>query len=114
MLESDRKTRLWVIGSSQSSLADLGCGLRSTSESAARGQGTVQVDGNRKPIQHYEGGIVSEIFVASGDYVAVGQPLIQLAPLKLSRAAHHRGRVSKAALVARLTSERDGFSEVVF
>ena len=117
VLESDRKTRLmgyWVVA-----IVFGGFGLWAAVaplESAARGQGTVQVDGNRKPIQHYEGGIVSEIFVASGDYVAVGQPLIQLDTTQAQ--AEQRiieGRAwAKAALVARLTSERDGFSEVFF
>ena len=117
VLESDRKTRLmgyWVVA-----IVFGGFGLWAAVaplESAARGQGTVQVDGNRKPIQHYEGGIVSEIFVASGDYVAVGQPLIQLDTTQAQ--AEQRiieGRAwAKAALVARLVSERDGNSKVVF
>lgn len=117
VLESDRKTRLtgyWVVA-----VVFGGFGLWAAVaplESAARGQGTVQVDGNRKPIQHYEGGIVSEIFVASGDYVVVGQPLIQLDTTQAQ--AEQRiveGRAwAKAALVARLVSERDGNSKVVF
>lgn len=117
VLESDRKTRLmgyWVVA-----IVFGGFGLWAAVaplESAARGQGTVQVDGNRKPIQHYEGGIVSNIFVASGDYVTVGQPLIQLDTTQAQ--AEQRiveGRAwAKTALVARLVSERDGNSMVAF
>lgn len=117
VLDSDRKTRLlgyWVVA-----IVFGGFGLWAALaplESAARGQGTVQVDGNRKPVQHYEGGIVSEIFVASGDYVAVGQPLIQLSTTQ----AHAEQRIiegkswAKTALVDRLVSERDGDSKVAF
>ena len=47
-------------------------------ESAAIGLGTVQVEGNKKAVQHLEGGIVSEILVENGDYVTVGQALVQL------------------------------------
>ena len=38
-------------------------------DSAALAPGTVQVEGKRKVIQHLEGGIVSEILVATGDIV---------------------------------------------
>lgn len=117
VLESDRKTRLmgyWVVA-----IVFGGFGLWAAVaplESAARGQGTVQVDGNRKPIQHYEGGIVSEIFVESGDYVAVDQPLIQLdATQALAEQRIIEGRAwAKRALVDRLVSERDGAKRVVF
>ena len=37
-------------------------------ESAAFGTGTVQVDGDRKWVQHFEGGMIAEILVGNGDY----------------------------------------------
>lgn len=40
--------------------------------------GEVVVDSYRKSIQHYEGGIVKNIYVRNGDLVAAGDPLIQL------------------------------------
>lgn len=85
-------------------------------ESAAVGSGTVQVEGNRKQVQHYEGGIVSEIYVASGDYVEMGQSLIQLDPTQAQAEQNIiEGRVwAKRALVDRLMSERDGADTVVF
>lgn len=110
VLNSDRKTRL--MGYLVVAIVFGGFGLWAAVapiESAARGQGTVQVEGNRKPLQHYEGGIVSEIFIASGDYVTVGQPLIQLdATQNQSEQKIIEGRVwTKRALVDRLVSERD-------
>lgn len=85
-------------------------------ESAALGQGTVQVEGNRKSLQHYEGGIVSEILVTSGDYVTEGQLLVRLDATQAQ--AEQRiieGRVwAKRALVDRLISERDDAREATF
>lgn len=117
VLESDRLTRVfgyWIIA-----IVFGGFGFWAAVaplESAARGQGTVQVEGNRKPLQHYEGGMVAEIFVASGDYVKEGQPLIQLDTTQAQ--AEQRiieGRVwAKRALVDRLISERDDSQAVVF
>ena len=117
VLESDRRTRVlgyWIVA-----IVFGGFGLWAAIaplESAARGQGTVQVEGNRKPLQHYEGGMVAEIFVASGDYVKEGQPLIQLDTTQAQ--AEQRiieGRVwAKRALVDRLISERDDLDSIVF
>ena len=47
-------------------------------DSAALAPAVVQVEGKRKAIQHLEGGIVSEIFVANGDLVTQGQILLSL------------------------------------
>ena len=85
-------------------------------ESAVRGQGTVRVEGNSKPIQHFEGGIVSQILVESGDYVRENQPLIMLDATQAE--AEQRiieGKLwTKRALVDRLISERDDLELVVF
>lgn len=40
--------------------------------------GQVEVDNNRKVIQHLEGGIINEIMVREGDVVVAGQPLLVL------------------------------------
>lgn len=47
-------------------------------DSAAIAQGVVKVEGNRKTVQHLEGGIVRELRVREGDYVRADQVLIVL------------------------------------
>ncbi len=49
-----------------------------TLDEGAVAQGRVVVEGNRKSVQHLEGGIVSNILVRDGDRVEAGQVLIQL------------------------------------
>jgi len=85
-------------------------------ESAALGRGTVQVEGNRKPIQHLEGGIVSEVYVSNGDYVGESEILIQLDRTQIAtQKSIIEGRGwAKQAAVARLESERDGLDAVAF
>lgn len=84
--------------------------------SAAIASGVVSVEGNRKTIQHLEGGIVKKILVKDGDFVKQGQVLVILdktqaqASLKLIRG---RKMVSLAEL-ARLVAERDGTDHMVF
>lgn len=85
-------------------------------DSAAIAQGTVAVEGNRKTIQHLEGGIVAEILARDGDTVAPGDVLVRLDATK-SRATLDllRGRASVArALEARLLAERDGLGAISF
>ena len=40
--------------------------------------GVVSIEGNRKTVQHLEGGIISKILVEEGDIVEKGDPLIEL------------------------------------
>ena len=47
-------------------------------KTAAIAAGEVMVDGRRKTIQHFEGGIVSEILVKDGSVVKAGQVLVRL------------------------------------
>ena len=85
-------------------------------ESAALGTGTVQVEGNRKPVQHLEGGIVREILVSNGDLVHIGDPLIRLDSTEASSEKKIiEGRYwAKRAMVDRLLSERDLSQSVTF
>ncbi len=46
--------------------------------SAAIATGTVTVEGNRKAIQHREGGSVETVYVREADRVTAGQPLLKL------------------------------------
>jgi protease secretion system membrane fusion protein len=76
---------------------------------------TVHVAGNRKTIQHLEGGTIEEILVREGDKVSAGQVLLRL---NRTRALAEQGVVSSQyitakAIEARLLAERDNLSSVV-
>ena len=76
---------------------------------------TVHVAGNRKTIQHLEGGTTEEILVSEGDKVSAGQVLLRL---NRTRALAEQGVVSSQyitsrAIEARLLAERDGSSSIV-
>jgi HlyD family secretion protein/epimerase transport system membrane fusion protein len=85
-------------------------------DSAALASGVISVEGNRKTIQHFEGGIVQDILVKDGDLVQKNQVLLTLdetqaeASLKLIQ-----GRKMVAlAEMARLTAERDNLENITF
>ncbi len=48
--------------------------------------GIVSPDGNRKTVQHLEGGIIAALQVRDGDVVSMGQPLITLESIQASTA----------------------------
>lgn len=85
-------------------------------ESAAVAPGVVSVDGNRKTIQHLEGGIVKEILVKDGDRIEAGQVLVLLDDIKARASVDLlQGRYMVASAVeARLIAERDRHDEVTF
>lgn len=75
----------------------------------------VEVTGNRKIVQHFEGGIVEEILVENGERVKAGQVLVRLNP---TRALAELGIVTSQyitvkAVEARLLAERDDLPTVV-
>ncbi len=83
-------------------------------DSAAVAPGVIKVAGDRKLIQHLEGGIISELNAANGDIVKAGKVLIKLdntqarAQLDLVQ-----NRIAtREALAARLRAERDGKAEI--
>src|SRR3954465_5609290 len=47
-------------------------------DSAAVAPGVIKVAGDRKLIQHLEGGIIAELSVVNGDIVKAGKTLVQL------------------------------------
>lgn len=78
-LTSDRRFR--VIGACIVALVFLVFGVWSAwaqLDSAALAQGLIKVEGNRKQVQHYEGGIVDTILVQEGQRVEQGDFLMRL------------------------------------
>lgn len=83
-------------------------------DSAALAPGVVIVSGQRRTVEHLEGGIVSHILAFDGDYVEAGQPLLQLDATP-SHALLKRVRSqlrSALAIKARLIAERDEKEEM--
>jgi HlyD family secretion protein len=84
--------------------------------SAALGPGVVSPDGNRRTIQHLEGGIVEKLLVQDGSRVEAGDPLVILED-KAARSAHDVALGQYRQLLAiegRLLAERDGETEPRF
>jgi HlyD family type I secretion membrane fusion protein len=85
-------------------------------ESAAIALGEIIVEGNRRSVQHLEGGIIKEILVTDGSKVEAGQPLIlldetqALASTQLLTKRLH----DNTALAARLEAERQEATEITF
>lgn len=83
---------------------------------AAIASGEVMVDGRRKTIQHFEGGIVSEILVKDGTVVKSGQVLVRLQQTQAqAMLSLVDGRsIAARSLAARLTAERDDAKKITF
>ncbi|MBX3455227.1 HlyD family type I secretion periplasmic adaptor subunit [Ferrovibrio sp.] len=85
-------------------------------DSAAIAQGIVKVEGNRKTIQHVDGGVVRELNVREGDLVKRGQLLVRLDSVQAQSAVgifasqYDTLRIQEA----RLRAERDGLPAVQF
>lgn len=83
---------------------------------AAIAPGVIKVEGNRRTIQHLEGGIVREILVRDGTKVQAGQVLIRLEDTQ-SDATLETTRAQRWALLAqdaRLTAEALRAQDVTF
>jgi len=75
---------------------------------AAIAPGVVSPDGQRRTVQHLEGGIIHQLLVTAGDHVIAGQPLIVLEETQ-ALADFHRilsQRRTYAAMQARLEAEQ--------
>jgi len=76
--------------------------------SAAVASGQVVADGNRRTVQHLEGGIIRELLVKDGDHVRAGQVIVRLddtqsaASSDLTRGQWDALRAQDARLVAEL------------
>jgi HlyD family secretion protein len=79
-------------------------------------QGIIMIEDNRKVVQHFEGGMVSEILVREGQSVAEGEQLVRLSPLQAGSSVEMvRTQLDSAlALEASLASELDGRGSVAF
>ncbi|MBY5708060.1 biotin/lipoyl-binding protein, partial [Rhizobium leguminosarum] len=85
-------------------------------DSAAVAPGVIKVAGDRKLIQHLEGGIIAELHAANGDIVKAGKVLIQLdnTPAKARLDLIQNRIATRESLAARLRAERDGKVEIEF
>jgi HlyD family type I secretion membrane fusion protein len=80
------------------------------------GTGVLTVHGNRKTVQHREGGIVETLSVAEGDHVRQGQILIRLdgTQARASLAVHQAALAGDLALTARDLAEISGAPRIDF
>lgn len=85
-------------------------------ESAAITYGVVGADGNRKSVQHMDGGMVSAILIKEGQLVAAGQELVRLDELQPRAALDIQSAavVTLSAQLARLESEAANRDRVAF
>ena len=84
--------------------------------SAAIAPGIVKVEGNRKSVQHLDGGIISKLYVKDGDRVETGQLLIALDDSQAAASEEIFAKQSNQmrAQEARLIAERDGKKAIQF
>lgn len=84
--------------------------------SAAIAPGKIILSGNKKTIQHLEGGVVEAIYVREGQTVKAGEPLIRLneTAARARLDLYRKQFVSVQATVARLLAERDNLPEITF
>ena len=84
--------------------------------SAVVAPGVVEVLGERKTVQHLEGGLIADILVQEGDEVAAGQPLVLLDGTQSGavRTLLEQQLAAAAALGKRLEAARDGLPAIAF
>jgi len=84
--------------------------------SALISSGEVVVNSYRKSIQHFEGGIVENIFVKNGDKVAAGDPLIQLDTIQFGaqQSSNQKRLLTTKAELERLVAEQNFETTLVF
>lgn len=85
-------------------------------DSAVIANGVVSAEGNRKTIQHLEGGMLRKILVHEGQKVTAGQLLFELDPTQANAAAGitKNQYVALRAMEARLLAERDQRPSISF
>lgn len=77
-------------------------------------QASVSLETNRKVVQHYEGGIVQEIFVKEGDVVETGQVVVRLQQVQAmaNKSLLDAQLMSRRSIEARLQAERDDADKI--
>ncbi|MHA3979547.1 HlyD family type I secretion periplasmic adaptor subunit [Halovulum sp. GXIMD14794] len=85
-------------------------------QGAVISSGMVQVEGNRQPVQHTEGGLVGEILVRDGDRVEAGDVVLRFDDkLMRSELAVVEGQLFELlARKSRLIAERDAAERITF
>lgn len=85
-------------------------------DGAVVGPGALSVHGNRKTLQHREGGIVAELLVRDGTRVTQGQVLLRLddTQARASFTVHHAQLLGDLALTARCMAELAETDTVAF
>lgn len=83
---------------------------------AAIAPGTIKVEGSRRTVQHFEGGIVREILVRDGDRVTAGQVLLRLDDTQSGASTQSLESVRMALLAqdARLRAEYTRAPRIIF
>src|SRR5690606_19716164 len=83
---------------------------------AAVAPAVISPDGERRAVQHLEGGIVQELLVHEGSSVDAGQPLVVLDPSasRANRDVLQKELRSNLAARARLIAEQDEASTLSF
>lgn len=78
--------------------------------------GTVSIETKRKPIQHLQGGIISEIFVQEGQDVSKGDPLLTLndTTLRADFESIRQQFFSLKAIEGRLRADQVGSEKIIF
>ena len=78
--------------------------------------GSLAVHGNRKTIQHREGGIVAELLVRDGSPVEEGQLLVRLddTQVRAQLTVHQSQLLADRALIARVVAELGDLPDIVF
>ncbi len=84
--------------------------------SAVVSSGEVVVNSHRKSIQHFEGGVIKQIFVRNGDQVAKGDPLVQLEATQAGaqQSSNVKRLYTEQAELERLIAEQGFQSSLVF
>jgi epimerase transport system membrane fusion protein len=83
---------------------------------AVMGEAVVKVEGNRKSVQHLDGGMVRELRVREGDSVSQDEVLVVLddTAARAELEVIEQQVIALKAMEARLAAERDGRGEVIF
>lgn len=78
--------------------------------------GSLTVHGNRKTIQHREGGIVAELLVRDGSPVEEGQLLVRLddTQVRAQLTVHQSQLLADRALIARVVAELGDLPDILF